>query len=129
MQLVGGTKVHGRVEIKESQSQQWGTVCGDSWDISTGMVICRQLGLGFASEVLYSSRYVYNNNESQLINLSCKGWELSLDDCTVGQWEPAARSTCKNGVAILTCTCSKCLGFCYDKFVGSVSVLWKDFRT
>lgn len=107
VRLVDGTEVYGRVEIKDLQSQQWGTVCADdSWDISTGMVICRQLGLGFAREVLQSSQYVYKDNESQLMKLSCKGWELSLDDCTVGQWEPATKLACKNGVAFLTCTCS-----------------------
>lgn len=44
----GRTKEEGRVEIKTSGSSIWGVICGDSWSIFEGLVVCRQLGLKFA---------------------------------------------------------------------------------
>lgn len=109
VRLVGGTRGHGRVEVLDMESLQWGTICADSWNLSTGMVVCRELGLGFAAETRLSSRYEYTKGELQLMDLSCNGWELSLAECKSGQWESASGATCDSGIAFLTCTCSKCL--------------------
>ncbi|XP_060677686.1 deleted in malignant brain tumors 1 protein-like [Hemiscyllium ocellatum] len=42
----GRSNCSGRVEIM--CDTRWGSVCGDSWDITDANVVCRQLGCGFA---------------------------------------------------------------------------------
>uniref|UniRef100_A0AAQ4RUV3 Lysyl oxidase homolog n=1 Tax=Gasterosteus aculeatus aculeatus TaxID=481459 RepID=A0AAQ4RUV3_GASAC len=54
IRLTGGrTRYEGRVELLRSDAngtQSWGLICGETWSTKEAMVVCRQLGLGYANQ-------------------------------------------------------------------------------
>ena len=46
--------MEGRVEVRVRR--KWGPICSDGWTAKEAMVLCRQLGLGFALHALTVSK-------------------------------------------------------------------------
>uniref|UniRef100_A0A8C0TC77 Lysyl oxidase homolog n=1 Tax=Canis lupus familiaris TaxID=9615 RepID=A0A8C0TC77_CANLF len=87
LRLNGGRNPYeGRVEVlvERNGSLVWGTVCGENWGIVEAMVVCRQLGLGFASNAFQETWYWHGNmyaNKVVMSGVKCSGTELSLAHC------------------------------------------------
>ncbi|NXM66305.1 LOXL4 oxidase, partial [Serilophus lunatus] len=63
---------------------QWGAVCGAQWGLNEAMVVCRQLGLGFASHALQETWYWAGSPNATRVVMSgvrCAGTELALQQC------------------------------------------------
>ena len=74
----GNTSSEGRVEIW--YSNQWNTVCDDSWDITDATVVCRQLGYRGAA-AHQNAHFGQGSGDILLDNLHCNGSEGSLFQC------------------------------------------------
>ncbi|XP_063330561.1 lysyl oxidase homolog 2A isoform X1 [Pelmatolapia mariae] len=87
LRLSGGRNPYeGRVEVlgERNGSLVWGTVCSDSWGTMEAMVVCRQLGLGFASNAFQETWYWQGDSSADAVVMSgvrCSGTELTLEQC------------------------------------------------
>ena len=79
VRLAGGSRNYlGRVEVKING--EWGMICGDRWTMKNTMVVCRELGLGYASRN-FSHALFKINGRTLMSGTTCLGHEDSLDEC------------------------------------------------
>uniref|UniRef100_A0A669BVH0 Lysyl oxidase homolog n=1 Tax=Oreochromis niloticus TaxID=8128 RepID=A0A669BVH0_ORENI len=87
LRLSGGRNPYeGRVEVlvERNGSLVWGTVCSEGWRTMEAMVVCRQLGLGFASNAFQETWYWSGEVSADAVVMSgvrCSGTEMSLSHC------------------------------------------------
>ncbi|XP_054872022.1 deleted in malignant brain tumors 1 protein-like [Amphiprion ocellaris] len=96
----GPNRCVGRVEFYNNG--QWGTVCGESWDINDATVVCRQLDCGRAHKITTMSEYGQGTGTTWIDQIECSGMESSLPQCPQ---RPFTDKTCNtSSVAGVICT-------------------------
>ncbi|XP_068076834.2 scavenger receptor cysteine-rich domain-containing protein DMBT1 isoform X2 [Danio rerio] len=80
----GNNSCSGRVEV--FYSGQWGTVCGDGWDLTDAAVLCKDLGCGDAIEVKNDHYFGQGSGPVWLSNLQCSSTDTRLRDCKSSGW-------------------------------------------
>ncbi|XP_034419522.1 lysyl oxidase homolog 3B [Cyclopterus lumpus] len=87
IRLTGGrTRYEGRVEVLRldtNGTQSWGLICGETWSTKEAIVVCRQLGLGYANQGVQETWYWDSSNVTEMImsGVKCAGNEMSLGQC------------------------------------------------
>ncbi|XP_017044917.1 lysyl oxidase homolog 3B [Drosophila ficusphila] len=77
----GRSRIEGRVEVS-LDGGRWGSVCADGWSLLEANVVCRQLGLGYASEAFQTDFFGGTNVSRPVLSGSeCYGNETELADC------------------------------------------------
>ena len=84
VRLANGDANFGRVEV--FHGGQWGTVCGDNWDINDANVVCRQLGFPNATSFSGSAKYGEGSDRIWMDEVDCQGGEASLLECAHEGW-------------------------------------------
>uniref|UniRef100_W5K031 SRCR domain-containing protein n=1 Tax=Astyanax mexicanus TaxID=7994 RepID=W5K031_ASTMX len=80
----GGSRCAGRVEVLHRG--EWGTVCGNKWDMSDAAVVCRELGCGEAVDTFHESHFGPGSGPIWLDNVHCSGSESTLMNCKSAGW-------------------------------------------
>uniref|UniRef100_A0A672JR32 SRCR domain-containing protein n=1 Tax=Sinocyclocheilus grahami TaxID=75366 RepID=A0A672JR32_SINGR len=76
----GNNSCAGRVEV--FYSGEWGTVCGDYWDLTNTAVVCRELGCGETSNTMRAAHFGPGSGQIWMDDVICSGSESSIFDCS-----------------------------------------------
>uniref|UniRef100_A0AAY5F0E5 SRCR domain-containing protein n=1 Tax=Electrophorus electricus TaxID=8005 RepID=A0AAY5F0E5_ELEEL len=86
----GWDSCSGRVELL--YLSDWGSVCGDSWDMRAASVLCGQLKCGSAVAVLGVDWFGEGSDHIRADVFDCHGNETHLSECPISSWSRAACS-------------------------------------
>lgn len=75
----GSHHCEGRLAVKHQGT--WGTVNVGYSSLNNAVVLCRQLGCGDLVDVVRSTRFGQGSGPIWLVDLSCSGTELTVNDC------------------------------------------------
>ncbi|KAI4872549.1 hypothetical protein NFI96_003108 [Prochilodus magdalenae] len=101
----GGSRCTGRVEVLHRG--QWGTVCGDNWDMSDAAVVCRELGCGEAVDALSDAHFGPGSGPIWMDDVECSGSESTLKKCESALWGKHACNHSKDAGVICSGSCSQ----------------------
>ncbi|XP_077090784.1 scavenger receptor cysteine-rich type 1 protein M130-like isoform X2 [Siphateles boraxobius] len=88
VRLVGGhSRCAGRVEVLHRG--QWGTVCGDDWDLADAAVVCRELDCGEPVDALSDAHFGPGSGPIWMSIVVCTGSESTLKNCGSSEWGPS----------------------------------------
>ena len=80
----GASKYEGRVKVYHNG--EWGSVCGDGWDLNDAQVVCSELGLGNAISATVRTFYGQGSGRIWLNNVECVGTEITIGNCSHSGW-------------------------------------------
>lgn len=101
VRLAGGhNRCLGRVEFYDKG--QWGTVCGETWDVNDAGVVCRQLDCGRVQSINTVTEFGHGGGHIWSAQIECSGMESTLAQCPQ---RPYRDSSCNiTSLAIVVCT-------------------------
>ncbi|XP_068194593.1 lysyl oxidase homolog 3B isoform X2 [Antennarius striatus] len=102
IRIVGGrSRYEGRVEVQVGS--KWGTVCSSGWTTKEAMVVCRQLGLGYAMHAVNETWYWDSSNVTEMVmsGVKCTGSEMSLNQCQHHKTVSCQKSAAKFGAGVI----------------------------
>lgn len=106
VRLVGGAhRCAGRIEFYKNG--QWGTICGEYWDMNDATVVCRQLNCGKVHKIDTTNKYSTRTSTGPHWpeNIACNGLESTLGQC--GQQVIRGRNCNATSFAAVVCTGKK----------------------
>uniref|UniRef100_A0A336MNT7 protein-lysine 6-oxidase n=1 Tax=Culicoides sonorensis TaxID=179676 RepID=A0A336MNT7_CULSO len=105
VRLKGGRlSSEGRVEVS-LDNKSWGTVCGNGWTILEANVVCKELGMGYASDILNTDIFGGQNISKLILSgTDCQGNETKLSECVHQQLGKVSCAGNKNFVSAIICT-------------------------
>uniref|UniRef100_A0A673KHN0 Si:ch211-161n3.4 n=1 Tax=Sinocyclocheilus rhinocerous TaxID=307959 RepID=A0A673KHN0_9TELE len=80
----GNSPCAGRVEVLHRG--QWGTVCGDFWDLADAAVVCRELDCGEPVDALTDDGFGQGSGPVWMSAVLCTGSESTLKNCKSSGW-------------------------------------------